>query len=73
MMNITFQESNTSTTQTLTVQSPQQTGGQQVIQLQQPQQTTTTTAGGIQIVQQIVTPSGEIQQIPVSVNYKNTY
>lgn len=28
-----------------------------------PQQTQ---AGGIQIVQQIVTPSGEIQQIPVS-------
>ncbi|XP_011499535.1 PREDICTED: nuclear transcription factor Y subunit gamma-like isoform X2 [Ceratosolen solmsi marchali] len=58
------QETNTSTTQTLTVQSSQQTGGQQVIQLQQPQ-TATATAGGIQIVQQIVTPSGEIQQIPI--------
>ncbi|XP_076276938.1 nuclear factor Y-box C isoform X2 [Lasioglossum baleicum] len=60
------QESNSaSTTQTVTVQSPQQTSGQQVIQLQQPQQTPTTQTGGIQIVQQIVTPSGEIQQIPI--------
>lgn len=59
---INLQESNTSTTQTLTVQSPQQTAGQQVIQLQQSPPATT---GGLQIVQQIVTPNGEIQQIPV--------
>ncbi|XP_015434591.1 PREDICTED: nuclear transcription factor Y subunit gamma isoform X1 [Dufourea novaeangliae] len=52
------------TTQTVTVQSPQQSSGQ-VIQLQQTQQTPTTQTGGIQIVQQIVTPSGEIQQIPI--------
>lgn len=49
----------------MTVQNPQQSSGQQIIQLQQPQQTPTTQTGGIQIVQQIVTPSGEIQQIPV--------
>ncbi|XP_029053992.1 nuclear factor Y-box C isoform X4 [Osmia lignaria lignaria] len=54
-----------STTQTVTVQSPQQSSGQQIIQLQQAQQTPTTQTGGIQIVQQIVTPSGEIQQIPI--------
>lgn len=46
------------------MQNPQQSG-QQVIQLQQtpspPSQ-----SGGIQIVQQIVTPNGDIQQIPVS-------
>ncbi|KZC04598.1 Nuclear transcription factor Y subunit gamma [Dufourea novaeangliae] len=54
------------TTQTVTVQSPQQSSGQ-VIQLQQTQQTPTTQTGGIQIVQQIVTPSGEIQQIPVCI------
>ncbi|XP_008545150.1 nuclear transcription factor Y subunit gamma isoform X2 [Microplitis demolitor] len=44
-------------------QNPQQSG-QQVIQLQQtpspPSQ-----SGGIQIVQQIVTPNGDIQQIPI--------
>jgi len=42
----------------------------QVIQLQ-PQQMTNTVApppGGIQIVQQIVGPSGEIQQIPIQLN-----
>lgn len=49
----------------MTVQNPQQSSGQQIIQLQQAQQTPTTQTGGIQIVQQIVTPSGEIQQIPV--------
>lgn len=38
-----------------------------MIQLQQAQQTQNSQAGGIQIVQQIVTPSGEIQQIPVSI------
>lgn len=44
----------------------------QVIQVQQPQQTQVqpqavqAATGGIQIVQQVVTPSGEIQQIPVS-------
>ena len=47
------------------MQGPQQSSGQQVIQLQQTQQTPTTQTGGIQIVQQIVTPNGEIQQIPV--------
>ncbi|XP_058801605.1 nuclear transcription factor Y subunit gamma-like isoform X2 [Phymastichus coffea] len=56
-------DTTTSTAQTLTVQNPQQGG--QVIQIQQPQQTATTANGGIQIVQQIVTPSGEIQQIPI--------
>lgn len=59
------ESNNASTTQTVTVQSPQQTSGQQVIQLQQPQQTPTTQTGGIQIVQQIVTPNGDIQQIPI--------
>ncbi|EZA49475.1 nuclear transcription factor Y subunit gamma [Ooceraea biroi] len=58
--------STNSTAQTVTVQSPQQSSNQQIIQLQQTQQTPTTqTTGGIQIVQQIVTPSGEIQQIPI--------
>ncbi|KAL6428062.1 hypothetical protein ACFW04_008442 [Cataglyphis niger] len=57
--------SNTNTAQTVTVQNPQQSSGQQIIQLQQTQQTPTTQTGGIQIVQQIVTPSGEIQQIPI--------
>lgn len=58
--------SNASTTQTVTVQSPQQSSGQQIIQLQQAQQTPSSTqTGGIQIVQQIVTPTGEIQQIPI--------
>ncbi|XP_072752241.1 nuclear transcription factor Y subunit gamma isoform X2 [Anoplolepis gracilipes] len=57
--------SNTNTAQTVTVQNPQQSSGQQIIQLQQAQQTPTTQTGGIQIVQQIVTPSGEIQQIPI--------
>ncbi|XP_053975004.1 nuclear transcription factor Y subunit gamma-like isoform X2 [Hylaeus anthracinus] len=56
---------NPSTTQAVTVQSQQQSSGQQIIQLQQAQQTPTTQTGGIQIVQQIVTPSGEIQQIPI--------
>ncbi|XP_008545149.1 nuclear transcription factor Y subunit gamma isoform X1 [Microplitis demolitor] len=55
--------SHATTTQTITVQNPQQSG-QQVIQLQQtpspPSQ-----SGGIQIVQQIVTPNGDIQQIPI--------
>ncbi|XP_017887870.1 nuclear transcription factor Y subunit gamma-like [Ceratina calcarata] len=60
------QDSTAATTaQTVTVQTPQQTSGQQIIQLQQAQQTPTTQTGGIQIVQQIVTPSGEIQQIPI--------
>ena len=63
-----IQESTTpNTAQTVTVQSPQQSSGQQIIQLQQAQQTPTTQTGGIQIVQQIVTPSGEIQQIPVCI------
>ncbi|XP_046419346.1 nuclear transcription factor Y subunit gamma-like isoform X1 [Neodiprion virginianus] len=76
VQNFTFQNyfqenSNTSsaqtvTAQTVTVPSPQQTtSGQQVIQLQQAQQSPTSQSGGIQIVQQIVTPSGEIQQIPI--------
>ncbi|XP_043278595.1 nuclear transcription factor Y subunit gamma-like [Venturia canescens] len=59
------QESNAGTTQTVTVHSPQQSSNQQVIQLQQSQQTSNSQGGGIQIVQQIVTPSGEIQQIPI--------
>ncbi|XP_047368032.1 nuclear transcription factor Y subunit gamma-like isoform X2 [Vespa velutina] len=46
-------------------QSPQQTSGQQIIQLQQAQPTPSSQTGGIQIVQQIVTPTGEIQQIPI--------
>lgn len=54
------------TAQTVTVPSTQQTSsGQQVVQLQQTQQSPASQTGGIQIVQQIVTPSGEIQQIPV--------
>jgi len=51
------------TQQAQTVQQPQ------IIQLQAPSvqnQTQAATQGGIQIVQQIVTPTGEIQQIPVS-------
>ncbi|KAG5314112.1 NFYC factor, partial [Acromyrmex charruanus] len=59
------ESTNTTTAQTVTVQSPQQSSNQQIIQLQQQQQTSTTQGGGIQIVQQIVTPSGEIQQIPI--------
>ncbi|XP_066590137.1 polyubiquitin-C [Prorops nasuta] len=59
------ESSPTNSTQTVTVQTPQQSTGQQIIQLQQPQQTSPSQAGGIQIVQQIVTPSGEIQQIPI--------
>lgn len=59
------QNNNANATQAVTVQSPQQTSGQQIIQLQQAQQTPTSQTGGIQIVQQIVTPSGEIQQIPI--------
>ncbi|NP_001129664.1 nuclear transcription factor Y, gamma isoform X2 [Nasonia vitripennis] len=58
------QETTSSTAQTLTVQSPQQNTGQQVIQLQQTQQAAAA-AGGIQILQQVVTPNGEIQQIPI--------
>ncbi|XP_033216114.1 nuclear transcription factor Y subunit gamma-like isoform X2 [Belonocnema kinseyi] len=61
----TSDDPNTNTTQTVTVQSPQQASGQQVIQLQQAQQPPASQGGGIQIVQQIVTPSGEIQQIPI--------
>ncbi|XP_012257327.1 nuclear transcription factor Y subunit gamma-like [Athalia rosae] len=57
--------STSSSGQTVTVTSPQASSGQQVIQLQQTQQSPTSQAGGIQIVQQIVTPSGEIQQIPI--------
>merc|ERR1712154_387721 len=59
--------------QTITVNSPQQQQQPpqpQVIQLQ-PQQMTGSVApplGGIQIVQQIVGPSGEIQQIPIQLN-----
>lgn len=71
-INCMLQESTTANTaQTVTVQSPQQSSGQQIIQLQQAQQTPTTQTGGIQIVQQIVTPSGEIQQIPVCVVFSN--
>lgn len=51
------------------MQSPQSQGAQQVIQLQQPAQAQAAQSG-IQIVQQIVTPSGEIQQIPV-IKYDN--
>lgn len=36
-----------------------------MIQLQQAQQQSASQGGGIQIVQQIVTPNGDIQQIPV--------
>ncbi|XP_068084530.1 nuclear transcription factor Y subunit gamma isoform X2 [Anabrus simplex] len=61
---------NTVTTQQQTQQASQQQQQQQqhtaqVIQLQQPAQTTSTQQGGIQIVQQLVTPNGEIQQIPI--------
>lgn len=54
--------------QTITVPSQQSTQPQ-VIQLQ-PQQMTSVAPplGGIQIVQQIVGPSGEIQQIPIQLN-----
>ncbi|CAD6211761.1 GSCOCG00003818001-RA-CDS [Cotesia congregata] len=45
-------------------QAPQQSN-QQVIQLQQAQ-SPSSQSGGIQIVQQIVTPNGDIQQIPVN-------
>ncbi|XP_057332549.1 nuclear transcription factor Y subunit gamma-like isoform X1 [Microplitis mediator] len=55
--------SHATTTQTITVQNPQQSG-QQVIQLQQTQ-SPPSQSGGIQIVQQIVTPNGDIQQIPI--------
>ncbi|XP_014214773.1 nuclear transcription factor Y subunit gamma isoform X2 [Copidosoma floridanum] len=52
--------------QTINIGNPvDQTTGPQVIQLQQAQQATTAATGGIQIVQQIVTPTGEIQQIPI--------
>jgi len=55
--------------QTITVNSAQQTPQPQVIQLQ-PQQMTSVAPplGGIQIVQQIVGPNGEIQQIPIQLN-----
>ncbi|KAL7292975.1 nuclear transcription factor Y subunit gamma-like [Trichogramma pretiosum] len=53
-------------TQALTVQTSPTTGGQ-VIQLQQPQQTAVQTSG-LQIVQQVVTPSGEIQHIPIQLS-----
>jgi len=56
--------------QTITVGNNQQQVAPQIIQLQ-PQQMTTQSApppGGIQIVQQIMTPSGEIQQIPIQLN-----
>merc|ERR1719483_1821878 len=59
--------------QTITVNSPQQQQQQtpqpQAIQLQ-PQQVTSVAPplGGIQIVQQIVGPGGEIQQIPIQLN-----
>merc|ERR1719291_347785 len=55
--------------QTITVNSAQQPPQPQVIQLQ-PQQMTTPAPplGGIQIVQQIVGPGGEIQQIPIQLN-----
>ncbi|KAK0180962.1 hypothetical protein PV327_003288 [Microctonus hyperodae] len=59
------QDTNANTAQTVTVHSPQQSSGQQVIQLQQAQQPSASQAGGIQIVQQIVTPNGDIQQIPI--------
>ncbi|XP_034942672.1 nuclear transcription factor Y subunit gamma-like isoform X2 [Chelonus insularis] len=55
---------NSSTAQTVTVQNPQQSAGQQVIQLQQTQ-SPSSQSGGIQIVQQIVTANGDIQQIPI--------
>lgn len=55
------------------MQSPQQTSGQQIIQLQQAQPTTSSQSGGIQIVQQIVTPTGEIQQIPVTIPQKRIH
>ncbi|XP_034942673.1 nuclear transcription factor Y subunit gamma-like isoform X3 [Chelonus insularis] len=45
-------------------QNPQQSAGQQVIQLQQTQ-SPSSQSGGIQIVQQIVTANGDIQQIPI--------
>jgi len=57
--------------QTITVgNNQQQNASPQIIQLQ-PQQMTSQTApppGGIQIVQQIMTPSGEIQQIPIQLS-----
>jgi len=55
--------------QTLTVPSAQPSPQPQVIQLQ-PQQMSSVAPpqGGIQIVQQIVGPSGEIQQIPIQLN-----
>jgi hypothetical protein len=52
------------TQQAQTVQQPQ------IIQLQAPSvqnQAQASNQGGIQIVQQIVTASGEIQQIPVNI------
>lgn len=39
--------------------------------VQPPSPTQQAQQGGIQIVQQIVTPTGEVQQIPVSINFKN--
>ncbi|KAJ9599327.1 hypothetical protein L9F63_010194 [Diploptera punctata] len=43
----------------------QQSSGQAVVAQQQTQQQPQQQTGGIQIVQQIVTPNGEIQQIPI--------
>jgi len=55
--------------QTFTVKSAQQSPQPQVVRLQ-PQQMTTPapSLGGIQIVQQIEGPGGEIQQIPIQLN-----
>ena len=55
--------------QTFTVKSAQQSPQPQVVQLQ-PQQMTTPapSLGGIQIVQQIEGPGGDIQQIPIQLN-----
>ena len=64
-----------STTQTVTVQNPQPSSGQQIIQLQQSQQTIqtpTTQTGGIQIVQQIVTPSEKYQTNTYTTNTSAT-
>ncbi|CAB3383097.1 Hypothetical predicted protein [Cloeon dipterum] len=55
-------------TQNIQVQVTTQQAQPQIIQLQPPSvqnQTQAATQGGIQIVQQIVTPTGEIQQIPI--------
>lgn len=71
-VSLQFQEAaNTNTTQTVTVQSPQQSSGQQIIQLQQTQQSPSSQTGGLQIIQQVVAPSGEVQNIPVSNEVQN--